>query len=60
MSKVSVWLGPPVIHNRMQEPLRCLLSAVSAAMVSSQPDIVPTVTPAAVIRNHSRRLSRLS
>ena len=37
-SKVSIWLGPPVIHSRMHERLRCGLAAVSAARASSQPD----------------------
>jgi hypothetical protein len=41
----------------MQEPLRSLLAAVSAAIASSQPDVLPTATPAADIFSHSRRLS---
>src|SRR5262249_5906513 len=55
MSKVSVWAGPPLIHNRMQARLRCGFVAASAASVSSQPDIDPAETPAAASFSQSRR-----
>src|SRR5437588_1419131 len=53
-SNVSIWLGPPFIHNRMHERLRCGWEAVSAARLSSQPDIEWLMTPAAVSRSQSR------
>jgi hypothetical protein len=37
-SKVSVWLGPPLIHSRMHDRRRCGLAVASAANVSIQPD----------------------
>ena len=37
-SKVSIWLGPPFIHSRMHERLRCGSSAAAAASRPSQPD----------------------
>src|SRR5260370_750468 len=54
-SKVSVWLGPPLIHRRMQLRLRSLLLATSAASVSSQPDIEAPTAPAEASFNQSRR-----
>ena len=54
-SKVSSWLGPPLIHSRIQERLRWGWSAVSAARVSSQPDIEEPTTPAVDSRSQSRR-----
>src|SRR5215831_18922338 len=53
-SKVSIWLGPPFIHNRIQARLRSELVAASARR-SSQPDIEQPSTPAADKRSHSRR-----
>ena len=37
-SKVSIWLGPPSIHNRMHDRLRCGFVAASAASFGSQPE----------------------
>src|SRR5579875_1352379 len=55
-SKVSIWLGPPFIHKRMQARLRSGLAAAAAARFSSQPDIEAPSTPAADKRSHSRRV----
>src|SRR5438876_6800890 len=55
-SKVSIWLGPPFIHSRIQERRRCGLAAASAANVSSQPDTEQPSAPAVDSRNHSRRV----
>src|SRR5260370_38875935 len=54
-SKVSIWLGPPLIHKRMQARLRSLLLATSAASVSNQPDIEAPMAPAEASFNQSRR-----
>src|SRR5947209_2838714 len=54
-SKVSIWLGPPVIHRRMHERRRCGLAAVSAANASNQPEAEQPATPAAARRSQSRR-----
>src|SRR5262249_35558456 len=37
-SNVSIWLGPPLIHKRTHDRLRCGFFASSAASASSQPD----------------------
>src|SRR5204863_9435492 len=54
-SKVSSWLGPPLIHSRMQERLRCGFLAASAASTFSQPDAEGPTTPAAASLSQSRR-----
>ncbi len=54
-SKVSIWLGPPFIHRRMHERLRCGSSAARAASVPSQPDRGTLTTPAADSLSQSRR-----
>src|SRR5215471_15138302 len=55
-SNVSIWLGPPFIHNRMQARLGVLPAlAVSAAKARSQPDIENPTQPAVETRNQSRR-----
>src|SRR3954464_10050228 len=54
-SNVSIWLGPPFIHSKMQERRRCGLVAVSCAIASSQPDIEQPTTPAADNCKASRR-----
>src|SRR5262249_20657825 len=59
-SKVSIWLGPPLIHSRMQERLRCGLPAVASASAPSQPDVQVPSTPAAASRSQSRRERRLA
>jgi hypothetical protein len=45
-SKVSIWLGPPFIHNRMHERRRRGSDAAPAASASSQPDRDQPATPA--------------
>jgi len=37
-SKVSIWLGPPFIHSRIQARLRSGLAAAALASCSSQPE----------------------
>src|SRR5262245_32442890 len=54
-SNVSMWEGPPFIHSRMQERLRCGCLAASSAKASIQPDAEVATTPAAANLNHSRR-----
>src|SRR5260221_2652737 len=51
-SQVSIWLGPPFIHSRMQARLRAGSLAVSAA---SQPDSDTPAALAAASRKKSRR-----
>src|SRR5205809_3734341 len=53
-SNVSIWLGPPFIHSRMHDRLRCGSFAAAPAMRSSQPDIEKPTNPAAVYRSRSR------
>src|SRR5262245_51512410 len=53
-SKVSNWLGPPVIHNRMHARLRSRRFAVWSASAGSQGDMEPPTTPAADRRSQSR------
>src|SRR5450432_1955805 len=53
-SNVSIWLGPPFIHNRMQARLRSA-GAVSLAMASSQGNVEAPTKPAHDKRNTSRR-----
>src|ERR1043166_2576804 len=55
-SNVSSWLGPPLIHKRMHERLRCGLLAACSASPSSQPDVEEPTTPAAASFSHARRL----
>src|SRR5436305_15050071 len=58
-SKVSMWLGPPVMKSRMQllcfglPPADC--SAARAASVLSQPEAGRVRAPAAESFSHSRR-----
>src|SRR5436305_15158178 len=58
-SKVSMWLGPPVMNRRMQllcfglPPADC--SAARAASVLSQPEAGRVRAPAAESFSHSRR-----
>jgi hypothetical protein len=54
-SKVSSWLGPPLIQSRMHERLRCGFWAASSANAFSQPDIEGPTAPAAVSLSQSRR-----
>src|SRR5262245_22864559 len=54
-SKVSIWLGPPFIHNRMHDRLRCGRGAAASASRPNQPDSEEPTTPAAVSRSQSRR-----
>src|SRR5262249_21437979 len=54
-SNVSIWLGPPLIHSRTHDRLRCGFAAASAASASSQPDDEQPTTPAADSRSQSRR-----
>src|SRR5205823_10584157 len=56
-SNVSVWLGPPDIHSKMQERTRCLMP-VAWANAPSQPEAeTPEMpaTPAAESLSQSRR-----
>src|SRR5579875_2104763 len=54
-SKVSLWLGPPSIHRRMQD--LCLVGVWAARLANtwSQPDNETAETPAADSFNQSRR-----
>src|SRR5437763_1444432 len=60
-SKVSLWLGPPSIHRRMQ--LLCFLGATESAAAAwlartdIQPDADATPTPAESLRNSRRERS---
>src|SRR5207245_4666549 len=54
-SNVSSWLGPPLIHSKMQERFRCGFLAASSARAPSQPDVEQPTTPAEVSFGHSRR-----
>ena len=54
-SKVSLWLGPPSIHRRMQALCLTPASAARAASTPIQPDIAAPPTPAADNRRKSRR-----
>src|SRR5437660_6642834 len=55
MSKVSNWLGPPVIHRRMHAFLRFGWAAASFARASNHPETQQLATPADVNRSQSRR-----
>ena len=46
-SKVSIWLGPPVIQSRMHDLRRAGCPAASAASDSIQPEVEKPTTPAA-------------
>ncbi len=46
-SKVSIWLGPPVIQSRMHDLRRDGCPAASAASDSIQPEVEKPTTPAA-------------
>src|ERR1700676_2313958 len=54
-SKVSLWLGPPSIHRRMQALCLTPDAAARAARTLSQPDIAAPPTPAADSFRKSRR-----
>src|SRR5262249_39754145 len=54
-SKVSIWLGPPVIHRRMQAFLRFGCAAASLARASNHPAALQLATPADISRSQSRR-----
>ena len=54
-SNVSIWLGPPFIHKRMQEWRRLGFPAACSARAPSQPESEKGTTPAAVSRSQSRR-----
>ena len=54
-SKVSLWLGPPSIHSRMQDLCLTPDAAARAASTLSQPDIAAPPTPAADSFRKSRR-----
>src|SRR5579875_63438 len=54
-SKVSLWLGPPSIHKRMQDLCLAGVSAVRLANTLSQPDSDTAETPAADSFSQSRR-----
>src|SRR4051794_26544309 len=56
-SKVSSWLGPPVIQSRMHERRRPGSPAASAARASIQPEVEVAATPAAARRSHWRRVN---
>src|SRR5689334_356902 len=56
-SNVSICVGPPVIHNRMQARLRCGFFAVSSAKAGNQRDIDMPNAPHEVSRSQSRRLN---
>src|SRR5260221_11164797 len=53
-SQVSIWLGPPFIHSRMQARLRWGSLALSWANRPSQPDIEMPAALAAARRSQSR------
>src|SRR3954468_2842636 len=57
MSKVSNWLGPPVIHRRMHAFLRFGWAAAAFARASNHPETQQPATPADVNRSQSRRES---
>src|SRR5262245_48257366 len=60
MSKVSLWVGPPSIHSRMQALCLVPLSwAAWAARRSNQPLIETPANPAADSRKKSRRLRQV-
>src|SRR4051794_8614093 len=55
-SNVSIWLGPPAIHSRMHERLRCGgLAEARAASDSIQPDAETPAMPADMICIQRRR-----
>ena len=54
-SKVSIWLGPPVIQSRMHDLPRLGCLAASAARASIQPEVEKLTTPAAASRSIWRR-----
>src|SRR5947209_8971903 len=54
-SNVSLWLGPPSIHRRMQDLCLPGVAAARPASTCSQPDSDTADTPAADSFNHSRR-----
>src|SRR4051794_23003324 len=54
-SKVSVWLGPPVIQSKMHALRRLGSEAASAASDSIHPEVETPTTPAAARRSQSRR-----
>ena len=56
-SKVSSWLGPPLIQSRMHDRRGAGLPTASAAMASIQPELEYAARPAANSRRHSRRSS---
>src|SRR4051794_12444530 len=57
-SKVSVWLGPPVIQSRMHDFRRFGSSAAEAARVSIQPEAEAPMAPAEASRITWRRVNR--
>src|SRR5262249_22160814 len=54
-SKVSIWEGPPFIHNRMHERRGLGPTAAAVASEDSQPDIDQPAIPAADRLSQSRR-----
>src|SRR5262249_983309 len=54
-SNRSMVLGPPGIHKRMHERLRCLLSPAAAASDANQLDAPRPSRPAPASRSHARR-----
>src|SRR5438132_7066008 len=54
-SKVSIWLGPPVIHRRMQALRRFGCAAAAFARASNHPETQQPAAPADVKRSQSRR-----
>ena len=56
MSKVSVWVGPPDIHNRMQ--LRRRVAAAAEATWPNQPEAGAARAPAAERASHWRLVIR--
>src|SRR4051794_21816669 len=56
-SNVSIWLGPPAIHRRMQERLRFRRGAAASARRGNQPEAEAPRTPAADNFIQSRRES---
>src|SRR4051812_29133359 len=59
-SKVSLWLGPPSIHKRMQDLVFLFWAAAPWARTLNQPDSDRPLTPAAASFRASRRVSPLS
>src|SRR5262249_27111708 len=55
MSKVSLWLGPPAIHNRTQDFFLAPWAAAARASTGRKPDSDAAETPAAVHFSMSRR-----